>query len=274
MATKISTLILTYNSSYTLERCLKSVQWTDEIVIIDSYSKDSTIDIAKKYNCKIYQIERMRWPDIIKFSLPKLKNDWVLFLDSDEELSPQLQEEIKELFENENINPGGYQINRQVYFIGKRLNYGEWNNDFQLRIFNKNNTESSDLEVHGAFLSKERPQRLKNNIYHYTYRNIFDFVERFNWYSSLDVTVKLNKKPDIQVRWYNLILNPMCDFLKVYISRKGFKDGIHGFILAIFSSIHKLCTYAKLWEYNYCKAHNLELPPINYKELVNLIRRN
>lgn len=274
MSIKISTLILTYNSSYTLERCLKSIQWTDEIVLIDSYSKDSTIDIAKKYNCKIYQIERMRWPDIIKFSLPKLKNDWVLFLDSDEELSLQLQEEIKELFKNENINLGGYEINRQVCFLGKRLNHGEWNNDFQLRIFNKNYTESSDLEVHGAFISKKRPQRLKNNIYHYTYRNFFDFVERFNWYSSLDVTVKLNKNPNIRVRWYNLILNPMCDFLKVYISRKGFKDGIHGFIFAIFSSIHKLCTYAKLWEYNYCKANNLELPPINYKELVNLIRRN
>ncbi|MCX7833452.1 MAG: glycosyltransferase family 2 protein [Ignavibacteria bacterium] len=274
MDTPLSTLILTYNSSHTLDKCLKSVSWTDEIVIIDSYSTDSTLEIARKYNCKIYQIERKRWPELISFALPKISNDWILFIDSDEELSKELQEEIKEIFKTGNINNGGYEIERQVYFIGKWINYGEWNRDFQYRLLNKNYVEISNLEIHGTFLPKSNTTKLKNKIYHYTYRNIFDFVERINWYSTLDITVKLEKNPDKKVKWYNLIFNPLCDFLKVYISKKGFKDGIHGFILAVFSSMHKFCTYAKLWEYIYCKKNNLELPPKNYKDLVNLIRKN
>lgn len=274
MKTPISTLILTYNSSYTLEKCLKSVLWTDEIVIIDSFSTDNTVEIAKKFKCKIYEIERRRWPDLIRFALPKLTNEWVLFIDSDEELSIELQNEIQEIFESENLNKDGYKIERQVFFNGRWLNYGEWNKDYQYRIFNKNYVEIFDVEIHGAFIPKSQTKKLKNKIYHYTYRNIFDLVERLNWYSTLDITVKLEKNPNKKVRWYNLIFNPLCDFLKVYISRKGFKDGIHGFILAVLSSLNKFCTYAKLWEYIYCKENNLELPPKNYQDLVNLIRRN
>lgn len=274
MAEKISTLILTYNSSSTLEKCLNSVLWTDEIVIIDSNSTDSTIEIAKKYNCKIYQIGRERYSDKKKFGLQKLENQWVLFLDSDEELSKELQEEIQELLKVKDLNPGGYEIERKVYFIGKWINYGGWSNDFQLRLFNKDFVEISDNEVHEAFISKTKSLRLKNKIHHYTYGNIFEYIQRFNWYSSMDVFEKLKKQKEIKVRHYNLILKPLSEFLRFYISKKGYKDGIHGFILSAFSAIHKFCTYAKIWEYNYCIENNLEPPPIRFKDLVNLPKRN
>jgi glycosyltransferase involved in cell wall biosynthesis len=270
MKSKIGVLITTFNSATTIEKAIKSVLWCDEILVVDSYSMDDTLEIAKKYDTRIVQHEYMGSSKQLEYGVSLINNEFVLILDSDEEVSENLREEIINIINTGNFNEGGYRIPRQIYFLGKWIEYGGWNNDLQFRLFKKSNVKFIHThQAHWSIESSGPIQNLKSIIYHYTYENIYDYIGRLNIYSSLDVKTKIEKSKNIKVKWYHFILNPLADFLRMYFSLKGYKDGMQGLILALFSATHKLSTYTKLWEYEYSQKNNLEVPPISYKEIKN-----
>lgn len=262
----ITALITTFNSAETLEKALNSVDWCDEILVVDSYSTDNTLEIAQKYTVSIVQHEYLGSSRQLEFGTTLAKNEYVLILDSDEEISPELKAEIRGIIESGNFNAGGYRISRQIYFLGKWIKHGGWS-DVQFRLFKKSNVKFNHR--HDAHWSTECPfpaVELKSVMYHYTYRNIYDFIGRLNIYSSLDVKTKYDEKKDLKVKWYNLILNPWAEFLKMFFLNGGYKDGMQGFILATFSAVHKLSAYAKMWEYEHSKKQGLEMPPVTYND--------
>ena len=268
MRLKLSILVTTFNSSKLIDKALKSADWCDEIIVVDSFSTDNTLDIVKKYNAKIFQKEYVGSSRQLEYGVSLASNHYVLILDSDEEISLQLREEILNILKSGNFNEGGYKIPRKVFFFGKWINYGGWGNDYQYRLIKKSNV--SFVHKHDAHWGIDCIYpflNLNNFIFHYSYENIYDYIGRMNIYSSLDVRTKIEQNPDIKVSWINLVLNPLSDFLKRYISKKGYKDGMPGFILAVLSATHKLVAYTKLWEYQHSKKNNLELPPIIYTEM-------
>lgn len=268
MISKITVLITSFNSEKNIERALKSVTWCDEILVVDSFSTDNTISIAEKYNAKIHYRVYEGSSKQLEYGVSLAANDYVLILDSDEEITDELKTDIHSKLEEGCFNNGGYKVQRRTFFINKWIKYGGWGNDFQYRLINKSYVQFlHNHEAHWSIQSEYPLEFINSYINHYTYDNIFDYIGRMNIYSSLDVRTKFQSNPDLIIKKRNFILNPLAEFIKMFFFAKGYKDGVQGFILSSFSAIHKFTAYLKMWEYQYSKQSNIELPPVTYSEL-------
>ncbi len=268
MSRKISVLVTTFNSEKNIEKALKSVVWCDEIIVVDSFSSDGTINIVSNYTSKIHYKVYEGSSRQLEYGVSLAENDYVLILDSDEEVTEELKTDIMKILGTDNFNKGGYKIQRRTYFINRWIKHGGWGNDYQYRLIDKNNiTFLHNHDAHWSIKSDFKLEFINSYINHFTYDNIYDYIGRMNIYSSLDVKTKFQSNPDLIIKKRNFILNPFAEFIKMYFFAKGYKDGIQGFILAAFSAIHKLTAYLKMWEYQHSKNNGTELPPITYSEL-------
>ncbi|HRE41810.1 MAG TPA: glycosyltransferase family 2 protein [Ignavibacteria bacterium] len=262
---KISALVLTYNNANILERCLSSLDFTNEIVTIDSYSRDGTQAICNKFNTVFIQNEYINYTKQIEFGISKCKNDIIIIIDSDEEVKDKLKNEIKNSLLNFEIEKfSGFYIPRKVFFLNKYIQHGKWYPDYQFRIFNKHKIKIEHREIHSSVHPLFESLKLQNDLIHYTYENIFDYVERLNKYTSLEVTNFIESNRNFKKR--KLLLNPLSEFLRMFFVNKGYKDGMAGFTLASLSSVYKFLSYLKYWEYLMSKKSNTELPPIKNKD--------
>lgn len=241
---KLSVVIIAGNEEKNIKDCLESVKWADEIVVIDSESTDRTREIAGHYTQKIFIKKWEGFAEQRKYSLEKTSYDWVLSLDADERVSPELKIEIEKILKSNN-RKSGYRIPRESYFLNKVIKSCGWYPDYQMRLFNKNVAAITNRKVHEGFEVKGETGHLKKHIIHFTHQNITDTIKKINQYSYLQA---LEKKDGKKVKAINLILNPLAAFLNHYISRKGFKDGIHGLMVSLIHMMTNLLTYMKTWE--------------------------
>jgi glycosyltransferase involved in cell wall biosynthesis len=267
---KVSAVIITFNEERNIERCLESVRWADEIVVVDSFSKDRTVALARKYTDKIYQHEYPGSTRQMVRGIQYSDGDWILFVDADEVVSPELSEEIQMIMRagTEHV---GFELLRKPNMFGKWIEHGGWFPDWQFRFFRKDAYVVNHQEVHGGFDTGGPKGRLRNVVYHYTYQSLHDYYERMNEYTSLQVSNKLAEGRAGTIRWYNLLLSPVSHFLRMFVVRKGYKDGFHGFILAALDATYTLGLYAKLWEYTMQAGRGSQhRPPITNMELNRL----
>lgn len=240
----ISVVIIAGAEENNIEDCLKSVLWSDDIIVVNSFSKDKTVEIAKKYTERVYLKEWEGYSKQKAYSLSLAKNKWVLSIDADERVTFDLKLELESIIKSENILDG-YYIPRKNYFLGKHIKSCGWHPGYQLRFFVKDKTHLSDRKVHEAFLVDGKLGYLKEYLIHFTHPNIQHIITKINEYSTLKAEEKsLIKK----VYWYNFIINPAAAFWQHYILRQGFKDGIHGFLVSVIHSLTNLLTYIKMWE--------------------------
>lgn len=235
--------IITYNEELRLKRTLESVKnLADEIVIVDSFSTDKTIEIAQQFNAKIFQIS---WPG---YGLQKnnvierCTGDWILLIDADEVIVPKLATEIENVINLSKYNV--FEIPFNSVCFGKRIKYGGWSGSYRVRLFKKNSGVYSTDAVHEKFLTKEKIGKLKNRIDHYTYEDFYDYLHKFNRYTNEGAQVALNKNKSSG--FFNIIINPIFKFLRMYIFRLGILDGIEGLFLSIFSALYTSVKYLKL----------------------------
>ena len=132
---KISAVIITKDEEKNIERCLKSLDWVDEIVVVDSGSTDKTIEICKKYNCTIVYSDWLGFGRTKKLAVNTASNDWILSIDSDEEVTPELRNKIKEILTNPEFE--AYRVKRKSFYLGKMINHCGWGSDYPLRLFNR-----------------------------------------------------------------------------------------------------------------------------------------
>ena len=272
----ISAIVLTYNSEDNIRRCLESIKGLDEIIVIDSHSSDNTVKIAEESGAKVVQRDYPGYSEQLEYGISIAKNEWIFVIDSDEEATPELIKEINSISNNPDDNIDGYTVPRRFIFLGKFIEHGGWYPDHQYRFFRKDRSVPDHKEVHGAYQPKGHSGKLKGDIIHYSYRNLFDYVSRINVYTSLETSNKLNgngSNNTKKVKWYNMLINPIPVFLKMFFLRKGYKDGMHGFILSIFSAMNNSILYAKLWEYGNSEKHGYEKPPITNEELNEFRKR-
>lgn len=248
----LSVVILTYNEEKNIEQCLKSLQeWASEIFIVDSYSSDKTIDIAKKYTDKIYQHQFEGYAKQRNWALEHLpfSNEWVLFLDADERISEELKEEIKNLLMAgvpETVT--GFYIKRRFIFMKKWIKHGGYYPVWLLRLFRHKVTRCQERGVDEHFVTQGKTLRLKNDIIHEDHKGISSWIERHNKYASLEANEQINfriKNKEIakyskidQKRWLKryiwnhlpLLVRPFLYFFYCYFLKGGFLDGKSGLI--------------------------------------------
>ena len=269
---KLTVVVPTLNEEKNIERCLRSVRWADEIVVIDSFSTDRTVERAKGFTSKIYQFEYPGYSRQVERGIAEASGDWIFILDADEEVSEELASSVRAALADAQ-SADGYFVNRKVEVFGKWIEYCGWFPDWQFRLARKSTIIAEHQEVHGAFKTQGRSDKLRGLLYHYTYATIFQYLEKMNDYTSLHVSNKLKDDPELKVGWYKIVFSPLSLFIRMFFSNKGYKDGMHGFLLSVYSALYTLLLYAKVWEYQFRKAKGETLPPIRNSEVTAYRRR-
>lgn len=246
MREQISACVIVYNQEHKLRRCLESIRWCTEIVVLDSFSTDKTVDVAKEFTDRVYQQQWLGYVGQRNTVRDLAKHKWLLFMDADEEMSPALRDEIIAGFTEGTGEYLGYEFPRQVYYLGKWIRHGEWYPDVKLRLFNKEFGRTEGEEPHDRVVVHGPVKRLKHPIWHYTYDDVVDHLNRLNRYST--ITAQQRYAQGGRFHRANLILHPFFRFIKGYILRGGFLDGTHGLIIASIASFGAFLKYAKQWE--------------------------
>ncbi|MDR1474527.1 MAG: glycosyltransferase family 2 protein [Endomicrobium sp.] len=244
---KVSAYILAKNEEKHIKECIESVKWADEIVIVDDFSTDSTAEIAKNMKCKIVEHKFEYFGKQRNFALTQCFNEWVICLDADERITPELKAEIEQELQS---TPRAYAFvaPRKSMFINRWILHSGWYPDYRHPIlFNKNKMKYKDQLVHEDIEYNGKKVYFRSDILHYPYDSIKQFVKKSDFYT--DLRSKEMFKRGKKFRVLNLFINPSVTFFKMYIIKKGVLDGLTGFILALlYSSFYTLMKYIKLWE--------------------------
>ena len=240
---KISVIIITRNEEENIEPALKSVEWADEIIVVDSGSEDKTIDITKKYTNRIYKKEWQGFVEQKKYALGLASYEWVLSIDADERVSPELKEEI---MKKQPENFDGFNVRRRNYFFNREITTCCWDKDYQLRLFKKSKVDLKERLVHEGFEVYGKVGKLENVIIHNTFSSLHNYFRKVNDYTTLQAEemYKAKKKVTALMIWGHTF----SAFFRYYISLKGFRDGMHGLIISFINSVSTLLTYTKIWE--------------------------
>lgn len=272
MQNKISTFVITKNEEANIEKCLQSLSWADEIVVIDANSSDKTLELAKKYTDKIFVRPWSGFSDQRNFALSKCVYDWVFFLDADETCSPELIsffekfkrvgiEGLKEVINHcDAPHPKGraskpdvslIEVKRLEHFRGKVYFYGEKTPSYQWRLFRRHDACFIG-EVHEYVTFEGTIRRIELPILHYPPETISNIMDKINYYSTLDAQGLYKKGVKHSVLY--MFFSGLSIFLKSYFRKGGYKDGVFGFILATLIGTTFFLRQAKL----YLKHRNLE----------------
>ena len=252
MREKISVCIIAGNEEENIRRCLESAKWADEIVVVDSFSTDKTAAISKEYTDRVYQHKWLGYIGQKNLIKDMADNQWILFLDADEEISPALRDEIlKQFNSNDADNYAGYEFPRMVWFLGRWITHGDWYPDYKLRLFQKDKGTCGGQEPHDRTTVTGKVKRMKNPLYHYTYPNINSQLATLNRFTSISAEGKY--KDGKKINLTDLMFRPILRFLRCYILKAGFLDGFPGLVVAATTGFGVFTKYAKLRE---CHLNN------------------
>jgi len=241
----LSAVIITRNEKPNIERCLLSLKIADEIIVIDSGSTDRTVEIAEGLGAGVFYKKWEGYGPAKKEAVCKASGKWILSLDADEELSPQLAKEITDTVRSE-TDISGYYLKRKTNFLGRWIYHCGWYPDYVLRLFKKADGDFNDVSVHEKVVLNGQVGYLKGEILHYSYNSIKQYFEKSEVYTTLgaEKAYKENKKAG----WYNIVFRPPVAFIKHYIIKLGFLDGMEGFIISVLSAMAVMVKYSKLRE--------------------------
>lgn len=242
---KISVCIICGNEIKNIERCLKSVTWADEIVVLDSFSTDGTYDIARRYTDKVFRHEWLGYIGQKKLVAEKAAGPWILFVDADEEVSDKLRAEIEGLFSKplpDDVH--GFNFPRLVFYLGRWIWHGDWYPDMKLRLFLKRFGECGGEEPHDRIIVEGKVLNLHGPLNHYTYEGISDQIAQINKFSTISADTNKRRKAGA----WRIVFHPLFRFIKCYFLKRGFLDGIPGLIIAVNVAFGTFAKYAKLWD--------------------------
>jgi len=246
----LSVAIVTLNEEETLARTLASVAWVEEIIVVDSGSTDRTAEIARSFGARVIERE---WPGFAaqkNFAIERCTGSWVLSLDADEELTSELQQEIKTLLA---ANPplDAYYLKRRNYFLGRWIKHGGFYPDAKLRLFRRNAARFADRAVHETIAFGGKTGTLHFDLLHHSYPTLTSYIEHMNRYSSLGAEILMARgRPSRS--WIAFVANvvyvPQLMFQWNYFFRLGFLDGREGLLLHLYHAVYTSWKYAKAWE--------------------------
>lgn len=248
----LSASVICFNEERGLKRCLESVVWADEIVVVDSMSTDRTLEIAEQYTPLVFQREWTGYRDQKNFALSKCKGEWILSLDADEQVSGPLRDEI--LGEICQSHPSdGYAIPRRSFYQGRWISHSGFYPDRQLRLFKRGLGTWVGGRVHERVEVRGRVERMKSDLLHFPYEgSISGLMRKVDAFSSL----LAEDMYDGGKRYHlaHLIARPVAKFMEVYFLKLGFLDGLPGLIVAVMSAFTMFARYSKLREIEFLRG--------------------
>lgn len=242
----ISAVVICFNEEDRIGSCLSSVAWCDEIVVVDSFSTDETVKICERYTRRIIQRPWTGYGDQIAFAVGQARQQWVLLLDADERVTPELKEEIRDVLLRCGHRVEGFALPRLVHYLGRDWRRGGWYPDYKVKLFRRDLAVFGGSEPHPKIILNGPVQRLKNPLRHFSYRHIADHMDRINRYTTISsITIKAQGR-----RWRaaDAILHPVARFLRFYVWKRGFLEGFPGLFVAASAAYYVFLKYAKLWE--------------------------
>ncbi len=242
---RISAVIITKNEAQNIERCLKALTCVDEVVVLDTGSVDSTVEICEKLGCKVSQCAWEGFGKAKRRAVELASNDWILSIDADEVLAPALQAEISNLAKI-GFGKRAYRIKRRSFYLGKLIRFCGWSNDAPLRIFNRSRGNFNDKTVHESVVTSDPRLTLKNYMLHYTYPTLESHFNKMRLYAELGASREHEQghKSD-SISPY---LRAVAKFFKMFILKFGFLDGYRGFLLCKNSAWGVWYKYHLLWK--------------------------
>nr|WP_298993779.1 glycosyltransferase family 2 protein [uncultured Polaribacter sp.] len=244
--TKISAIIPTLNEEIHIEAAIKSVEFADEIIVIDSFSTDKTVELAEKHNVKIIKRKFDDFSSQKNFAISKAKHSWIYVLDADERVTPEVQNEILDAVQNPKNNVGFY-VRRSFYFAGKKIKYSGWQRDKVVRLFLKEHCTYQGI-VHETIRTNGELGFFKNKIDHFGYKNYNHFISKIHQYGELKAKELHSKGKKVSA--YHILIKPTYRLFSHFILKKGFLDGYTGLVLSITQAYAVLTRYIKLWLLN------------------------
>ncbi|MFO7767723.1 MAG: glycosyltransferase family 2 protein [bacterium] len=245
---RLSVVIMVRDAAEEIGPCLASVQGAGEVLVADTGSTDATAEIAERQGARV---ERLQWQGFGKtraaaFALAR--RDWILWLDADERVTPELWNAVARVIEGESEALSGYEVRRRANFLGRWMKGGGWGRDWVLRLFRRDVYEVEERPVHEGVKVAGAVGRLEGELLHYTDPTLAHYLGKFNRYTTLAAgELHRTGRPS---RVSDVIFRPPATFLRMYVLKGGFVDGLPGFILAWLSATYVFVKYAKLWELN------------------------
>jgi len=241
----ISVSIICFNECKIIRKCLESVKWVDEIVILDSFSTDSTIDICREYTDKIYQHKFDGHIQQKNRAIDYCSNDWIFCIDADEVITNELRQSIIAI-DLKKTEFKGFYVSRRVFYLEKWINHGGWYPDNKIRFFDRRFGMWKGMNPHDSVSVNGKTSRLIGDLLHYSYKDVSAHLSQINNFTEIQSKgyYKKGMKPYI----FNLTLRPFYKFIKMYIIKFGFLDGKRGFIIAAIGAFYVFMKFVKLYE--------------------------
>lgn len=250
----LSLVVVTLNEEKNIERCLSSADFVSDIIVLDSFSQDKTKEKSLAQGARFVQQKWLGFGPQKKKAVELAKYDWVLCLDADEEITPELKAELITKWQGlkEQV---GYRIPRKSFYLNRWIFHGGWYPDLQLRLFHRKYSQWSDHQIHERVIAQQEDV-LTSPMAHYVFENISDQVLTNDKYSSLQAQKMFQEGKAFH--WYYLLTKPKIKFLECYILKRGFLDGWPGFIIAVSAAYSAFLKWVKLWELHHLSHQGAE----------------
>ena len=254
---KVSAVIITFNAARLLTEVLQALSWAAEVVVVDSGSTDDTLRIATQHNCRTAHRHFDGYGNQKHFAVAMAQNDWVLVVDADEVVTPELAREIQDAVQNTTFQ--GYMVPISLIFMGKLMRYGREYKMPHLRLFNKKFGNYNNHLVHEDVVLDGQIGKLKNQMLHDSYGSVSDFIQKLNRYTTASAEAMQSRKKKGAVR--QIITRFPITFLKEYLIGRNFLNGFRGFVWAFFMGVYAVLKYVKLWELQRTAQSNKKIKP-------------
>jgi glycosyltransferase involved in cell wall biosynthesis len=240
---KVSVTVITLNEAAHIDACLAAVAWADDVLVVDSGSTDGTADLARAKGARVIVRD---WPGYAaqkNFAAGEAKYDWILSVDADERVTPELAAEIRQMLATE-PEPAGFRIPRVAWHLGRWIRTTDWYPDPQLRLYDRRRARWKPRRVHESVTADGAVGRLRHELQHYTYRDLSHQQATIDRYSTLaaEEMAEAGRRASV----FDLTVHPLAAFLRNYILRRGILDGVPGFMISAMNAYYVFLKFAKL----------------------------
>lgn len=246
---KITAIIPTFNEEHNIQAAIDSVKFADEIIVVDSFSTDNTVKIAKENGVRLLQREYENSASQKNWTIPQASHEWIVLLDADERIDEELKTEILSIVKSGQTNPVAYWIKRRNFFMNKEIKYSGWQGDKVIRLFMRDKCKYEPKSVHAEVLADGQVGVLKHKLIHNTYKDIFHYLKKWDRYTTWSARdrAKRGENPGL----YHFLVKPAFRFFQDYILKGGILDGLTGFIICCLSSSSVFMRSLKVWQFKH-----------------------
>ena len=241
----LSVVVITKNEERNIKDCIESVKDASEVIVLDDNSSDKTVEIAESFGAKVSTRQMDIEGTHRNYAYSLATNEWVLSLDADERATPELMDEIAALLKQPDLL-NGYHMPRKNFIGSRWVRYGGWYPSPQLKLFKKSEFKYEEVEVHPRAFMKGETGSLKGDIIHYSYKDIADFINKFNNQTTREAQKWFRSNTKMGLG--RAMRRTIDRFFRSFLGKKGFRDGFIGFVVAIFAGLYQIVSYAKCWE--------------------------